>query len=228
MLKPSYDSEDKIPDNLKGAYVADSSGTWILDDLDKEHPILRKNSELQREKNTLSTQNTKLSNDKTLAESKSIPEGYVAVKAEDAPVIEKFRAAGVSLEELPQLKTKVEAFERERREAASLDYRKSISKKLGYDNADAFARLAERLDIVPEGDADFVQFKNNKGEIEKKPLTKEFVESSDVFKPFLSSLNVEQQTKPGNMHDPKPHTATKEDLARGEVAAQIATGRYSL
>ena len=220
MLKPSYDREDQIPENLKGAYVADASGVFVLDKLDAEHPVVKKNAELARENTAFRGTNTKLANEKAQLEARSIPEGYVAVKAEDAPIIEKLKATGVSLEELPTLKNENDEFKRAKAEAESLNVRCKAAERLGY-NQDAFAALAKNLDIVSEGDKDFVNVKNDKGEIEKKPLTKEFVEASETFQPFMTSLT--QQPKSGASPDPKIIGAASNDEAGKQAERAMAS-----
>jgi hypothetical protein len=202
MLKQKYEREDQIPENMKGAYVADSSGVWVLDELDAEHPVVKKNSELVGENTRYKSLNTRLQNEKTQMESKTLPEGYIAVKSEDAPLIEQVKALNIPLKDVPNLKAENERFKQQELEQNALSLRLGAAAKLGY-SADAFARLSKDLEIVQEGDNHFVNVRNDKGEIEKKPLTKEFVESSDTFKPFLSSLQA-TTPQPGNSHDPKP------------------------
>lgn len=202
MLKPKYDREDQIPDNLKGAYVPDPSGVYVLDQLDAEHPVLKKNAELVRENTSTKGLNTRLMNEKTSLESRSIPEGYVAVKAEDAPLIDKVKAIGIPVDELATIKTENETFKKQQAERSATNIRRGAASKLGY-NPDAFAPLAKDLDIVQEGDDYFVNVKNEKGAVEKKALTSEFISGSDAFKPFLSSLSATPLT-PGNTHDPRP------------------------
>lgn len=204
MLKPKYDREDQIPENLKGAYVADAkTGTWVLDELDAEHPVVAKRDELLAENTRYKGLNTKLQNEKAQLESKAIPEGHVAVKAEDAPIIEQVKTLNIPVKELGTLKEENDRFKRQETETNARNLRLAAAEKLGYTNADAFAHLAKDLDIVQEGDAHFVNVKNDKGEVEKKPLTTEFVESSETFKPFLSSLTT-QPAKPGAGPNPRP------------------------
>ena len=200
MLKQSYQKEDQIPENLKGAYVADTSGVFVLDELGAEHPTLKKNAELVAENTRYRGLNTKLQNEKTQLESRSVPEGFVAVKVEDAPIIEKIKTTGLTVEELTNLKTENEDFKRKESESALQTLRRSAGKFLGY-NEDAFERLAKDLDLT-EKDGKFF----TKDGANETPLTKEFVEKSETFKPFLSSL-APQAYKPGNLPDPRPDGA---------------------
>lgn len=201
MLKTSYDREDLVPENLKGAYVADASGKYVLDQLDAEHPIVRKNTEIVQEKTRAVANATKLADEKAVLEARSIPEGHIAVKAEDASIIEKFKATGVSLDELPNLKSENESFKAEKSAADGLRIRKAAGKKLGF-NEEKFAVLAKDMQIAEDGE-NFVVVSGSNGTTEKKPLTKELIESSDVFKPFIDSLTTTPQN-PGNQHEPRP------------------------
>ncbi len=98
--------------------------------------------------------------------------------------------------------------------------------------------LQKELREFPEAQFNFKNIKGADGkELKAAFITIDGKESSFTefanekladYLPALLQGEAAQQTKPGNMHDPKPHTATKEDIVKGEVAAQMATGRYSL
>lgn len=202
MLKAKLTTEP--PENLKGAYVQ-KDGVWVLDDLSDDHPVVVTKTELETTQKTLKAQidnltaaTGNLERERDEYKGKAIPHGYRAVSKEIAELGEAVRQQGLSKDELGALKTELDTFRNREAEERASSVRREAAKFLGYTNEDAFARLAKGLTIEKDGD----KFVVKSGE-EAKPLTKEFIEASDDFKPFLSSL-VAQPPKQGNGGDPPP------------------------
>lgn len=196
MLKQEYTSESDIPKNLKGAYVA-NGGVWVLDDLSDSHPLIAKNKELISKNTTYKNLNAELETEKARLESKTIPKGFVAVKKDIAEVAEQIQSLKIPIEELPTLKQENDDFKAQQAKVEAKSLRLAAADSLGYKNKDAFAQLAVNLSIEKDGD----KFVVVDGE-DRKPLTKELVESNEAFKPFISSLNYETPT--GHTNDPPP------------------------
>lgn len=202
MLKPKLDSEP--PDNLKGAYVQ-KDGAWFLDDLSDEHPLVMTNKSLNTEQGKLKTQidslqatHGNLERERDEYKTKAIPHGYRAVSKEIAELGEMVKQNGLTKDEIPNLKSDLDSFRNKEAQAAKVAVYRKAAQFLGYTNEDAFARLANELEIA-ETDGKFTVRVGD----EQKELTKEFIESTDTFKPFISSLTA-QPPKPGNGGDPKP------------------------
>lgn len=202
MLKAKLTTEP--PENLKGAYVQ-KDGVWVLDDLSDDHPVVVTKTELENTQKGLKSQidnltatNGNLERERDEHKGKAIPHGFRAVSKEIAELGEAVKQQGLSKDELGSLKTELDTFRNREAEEGAKALRREAAKSLGYTNEDAFARLAKEMAIEKDGDKFIVK----SGE-ESKPLTKEFIEASDDFKPFLSSL-VAQPPKQGNGGDPPP------------------------
>lgn len=105
MLKTFYENETDIPENLKGAYIA-QNGRYELDTLSNDHPVVTTKKSLEESNRTLKTQNSDLLQDKTRLESSALPEGKVAVEPEIEKLGQAAKTAGLKISEIPTLKTK--------------------------------------------------------------------------------------------------------------------------
>jgi len=188
MLKNSYDSQESIAENLRGAYVL-SGGKWVLDELSEDHPIITKNKEVLREKSKAVSKAEELQADLDNARGSSISRGQVAVAKADADLLEKVKAHGSGDEVIAKLtehKTLKEETDKRKRD----DSLREVAKVLSYE-PEAFVRLPNlpEFEIRGEGDKKTVvaKLKDDKGVITEKPA-QEFVESSSEIAPFLPAL----------------------------------------
>lgn len=117
MLKPFYQNEADIPENVKGAYVV-KNGRYELDELDAEHPVILKNKELLEKNSTVTKENQRLNGDVAKLESKALPEGKIAVdKTEyeslktDAETAKTEAESYKALGPIDEIKPKVEGYD---------------------------------------------------------------------------------------------------------------------
>ena len=231
MLETEYSTLDAIPENLRGAYVA-TDGKFVLDKLKDSHPKMVENKNLIEEKRIAESsltaargEITKLSNAKTLLENKALPDGYIAVKAEDAPIIEKFKAANVSLDDLTSAVKERDELRQEkqtrdedlifeaggaaikRNPSALRDHAKANGLKIKRETSEADGKTIEKFSMVKTVD----------GKEESTPLT-EYVEKHANY---IAPLEV--KAKPGNGFDPPP--ASSEARTDADNAARAAQGR---
>lgn len=195
-MKPFYQNETDIPDNLKGAYEA-KNGRYELLKLSDEHPVVKHNETLVREKGEVET---KLSNltatvgnlerERDEAKAKTVPHGFRAVKTDVAELGEAVKASGLTKEQFTALKTENDEFKAKAAEDAKTELNREAGKFLGY-NETAFAKLAGSLDLTKDSEGKFTV---KDGEV-TKPLTKEFVEAHADFSEFLDSLKAKPRTK---------------------------------
>lgn len=190
MLKTSYSNQEDIPENMRGAYVL-SGGKWILDELDKDHPIVAKREELLTENSTQKRKITRLENEKGALESEVLPDGHVAILKADAELVEKVKPFGTSTEivtKLTEHKTLKEESETRRRS----DHLTEVAKVLGY-TPEAFVRLQGLPDFdirEKDGQKQVIAKVKENGVITEKPAN-EFIESSADIAPFLPALKTQ-------------------------------------
>lgn len=197
MPKSFYANETDIPENLKGGYEA-KNGRWELTKLDDEHPTIITNKSLNKTQGEQKTQidnltatNGNLERERDEAKAKSIPSGFRAVSKEIAELGEAVKSVNLSKDEVAALKTENDKFKSAAAETTANALRREAGKFLGYQNEDAFARLAKDLELVKDGDKFSVKV-GDKTEL----LTKEFVEKSETFAPFIRSLNEKNKKTP--------------------------------
>jgi hypothetical protein len=191
MLKHSYDSQESIPENIRGAYVL-SGGKWLLDELSDDHPVIVKNKEVLRDKSKAVSKAEELQADLDNARGSSIPRGHVAVAKSDADLLEKVKAHGSGDEVVAKL-TEHKTLKEQTEQRAREDNLRQVAKALSYE-PEAFVRLQNlpEFEIRGEGDKKTVvaKLKDDKGVITEKPA-QEFVESSSDFAPFLPALKAQ-------------------------------------
>ena len=190
MLKTSYSNQDAIPENLRGAYVL-SGGKWILDELDKDHPVVAKREELLTENSSQKRKITRLENEKTALEGEVLPDGHVAIAKGDAELVEKVKSFGTSTEivtKLTEHKTLKEESETRKRQ----DHVTEVAKVLGY-TPEAFVRLQGLPDFdIREKDGQkqvIAKVKDGNNIVEKS--AQEFIEASPDIAPFLPALKTQ-------------------------------------
>jgi hypothetical protein len=207
-----YLTESELTDDVKGAYEKQNDGRYKLKDLDDGHSlavaikeVTDKADKRQTEIDRLNVDKTNLERERDEAKGKTIPHGFRAVPKEVAELGEAVKTIGLTKEEIGTLKSENESFKTEKDKGEKLALRKRTAKFLGYQNEDAFARLAEGLDITEDGD----KFNVKDGDT-TVPLTKEFVEKHEAFAPFIGSLTTQPKKTPfpetgggetGNIYD---------------------------
>lgn len=187
MLKTSYSNQDEIPENLRGAYVL-SGGKWIVDELDKDHPIVAKREELLTENSSQKRKITRLENEKGTLESEVLPDGHVAILKADAELVEKVKPFGTSTEIVTKL-TEHKTLKEESETRKRSDHLTEVAKVLGY-TPEAFVRLQGLPDFdirEKDGQKQVVAKVKENGVVTEKPAT-EFIESHADFAPFLPAL----------------------------------------
>lgn len=111
MLKSFYLKLEDIPEADR-AHYAFQDGRYVLQ-LEKDHPVLVKNSELLAQHSTDKGTITKLTNEKTALEGSTLPAGHVAVPAADAQLLTAYKTVGTpdeirtAVNERDTLKTEV-------------------------------------------------------------------------------------------------------------------------
>lgn len=192
MLKHSYDSQESIPENLRGAYVL-SGGKWLLDELSDDHPVVVKNKEVLRDKSKAVSKSEELQADLDAAKSTSIPRGYVAVAKSDAELLDKYKPLGAPTEIESKLAEHKTLNEKVTKQEADTKLRE-VAKILSYE-PEAFVRLQNLPEFEIRDGKDgqktvVAKLKDDKGVITEKPA-QEFVESSSDIAPFLPSLKAQ-------------------------------------
>ena len=130
MLKSSYAKLEDIPAEQRGAYVL-KDGKYVLDDLDAEHPVVIERNSLKTDVSAKQGQITKLTNDKTAAETRAIPDGHVAVPVADKQLLDAVKPFGEAnvvkerLQKYPDL-------EKKEQERARQEHLRGVEKAMGW------------------------------------------------------------------------------------------------
>lgn len=187
MLKTSFSNQDEIPENLRGAYVL-SGGKWILDELDKDHPVVAKREELLTENSSQKRKITRLENEKGALESEVLPDGHVAILKADAELVEKVKPFGTSTEIVAKL-TEHQTLKEESETRKRSDHLTEVAKVLGYEPK-AFVLLPNLPDfeIRGEGNDKTAIAKVKEGNVITEKPGKEFIESAPAYEPLLPAL----------------------------------------
>jgi hypothetical protein len=124
MPRTFYTNETDIPADQKGAYTQ-KNGRWELTDLDDEHPVVVAKKSLETTQTTLKTANSDLQQKLTIAETKVLGDGMVAVAPEVKELGETAQNLGLKKTDIPSLKTRAEAAETKltQKEKSELDER---------------------------------------------------------------------------------------------------------
>lgn len=192
MLKTSYDSQESIPENLRGAYVA-RDGKFVLDDLSDDHPVIVSKKSALADKSRAVSKADGLQADLDAAKSTSIPRGHVAVAKSDAELLEKIKPHGTGDEVVAKLTEHAELKE-ETQKRQREDQLREVAKLLSYE-PEAFVRLNNLPEFEirdgKDGKTVVAKLKDAKGVITEKPA-QEFVEASSDIAPFLPALKATQ------------------------------------
>ena len=187
MLKTSYDSQESIPENLRGAYVL-SEGKWMLDALPADHPVVTKRDELLGENRNQKATITRLTNEKQTLEASTLPAGHVAVPSADAQLLEQLKPLGkpdeikAKLDAHDDLKQKVESQEKQ-------THLRAIAVEEGYD-PEKIASLEDRFPapVFKEVEVD--------GKKQQRAIFKITVDGKEVERSFTEHLEGDPKLKP--------------------------------
>lgn len=197
MLKTSYNTQEEIPENMRGAYV--QSGTkWVLDSLDKDHPIVANRDELLTENATQKGKITKLTNEKTTLEGASLPAGHKAIPDADAEFIEKVKPFGSATEVVAKL-TEHKALRDESDTRRTQDHLREVAKVLEY-SPEAFVLLPNLPEFDIRHGADgkkTVIAKVKDGQTITEKPARELIESAPQYAPLLPALKVQEGAATG-------------------------------
>lgn len=188
MLK-IYNTLEEVPEALREHYKK-SDGRYVPD-LSEDHPVLVHNKTLLSEKTTATNKVKELEADIASASEKSIPRGHVAVKKEDAQLLDQYKALGTP-DEVGVIKTEHATLKEKDTQRTREDTLRKVAKAHNY-SEDAFILLQNLPDFTSRPSKDgkstdwFAQVKDDKGVITEKPV-KEYVESAEHIKPFMASL----------------------------------------
>jgi hypothetical protein len=161
-------------------------------------------------------------------------EGSVVLSADEAKLWKAYQDLGVAPDEIKTSLDKLPTLESENLKLSKRDKLRDVE-VLGYD----LELLEEQMAKFPNAEISVKKTKDAKDatkEIKTPFVTLDGKESSldDFGKvnfpkilPVLK-VNADQPPKPGNSGDPKPHGRTTADAMQNEMAAQAATGRYTL
>lgn len=233
MKKSVYEKLEDIPqiDRDENNYQlcsdagSPNNGKYVLL-LDGAHPVQAKNTELLAAQSTKNQKhltdiaekdaeigrlNTEL---QTAKQTQGLPAGQVAVAAEDAQVLNQFKALG----KFDEVKAKVEEHGtlKEQSEAMTRKTLYSEAAKAHGLDPDAFTALAEQQKLheklemreVPDVKKPtekvkhyFVKGKDASG-VDTSTVLGDFVKSDDFFKPFIASLTATKQENGGGRRIP--------------------------
>lgn len=189
MFKP-FDKQEDIPEALREHYSKREDGKWHAD-ISDDHPAVKHNAKLLSEKSTAEGKVTQLTSDLESARAGNLGRGQVAIAKSDAQLLDQYKAHGTP-DEYAAIKTEHASLKEKDVERAREDTLRKVAKAHNY-NEDAFVLLSDLPDFVSRPSKDgkttewFAQIKDDKNVITEKPV-KEFVESSERIKPFMSSL----------------------------------------
>lgn len=191
----NYNTLDDVPEALREHYelrTSDDGAQSYIPKVSDDHPIIRSNRKLLREKKEAETRSVELQADLDAAKATSIPRGHVAIAKSDNELLEKVKAHGSGDEVIAKLtehKALKEANDKRTRE----DSLTAVAKELSYE-PEAFKRLNGLPEFeIREKDGKksvIAKLKDDKGTITEKPA-QEFIESSADFAPFLPALKAD-------------------------------------
>jgi hypothetical protein len=199
MLKSIYSKLEDVPEPDR-AHYAFQDGRYVLQ-LDSEHPVLVKNTDLLRQHSADKSTITKLTNEKAALEGTELPAGHVAIPAADAQLLTAYRTVGKpediqkAITERDELKTKLTT-------SARKELLRTVSEAEGWPLAlleTAGAALELEMREVTEGDKKLqrahVLVKDKDNRVEAKPFA-EFAASDESLKQILPLVEAGRKIAP--------------------------------
>jgi hypothetical protein len=194
-----YLSESEITDDLKGAYTK-KGDRYELNALDNQHTLVIAHNEIKTKAQTRQTEIDSLTADKSnlerdLAEAKNkgVPHGYRAVTKDVAELGETAKSSGLAKDDIPNLKTKVDEYEREKTESAAKQLKTKAFQSAGVNNVDLALSLKQSDDLqfeseTKDGKEIFYRVTEKDGKKEKTLFNGDYLKSADGFKDVFAQL----------------------------------------
>lgn len=237
MLKFYYANESDIPDNLKGAYEV-KNGRYELARLADDVPVIAHNKTLVNEKaaeeskaNDLSVKLSNAERDLTELKTKSVPNGFRAVPKADFELLDAIKPLNLSKDELTSLKSENEQFKTEKAQTAELTNKTRAFEFAGVKDPSAALKLSASNDLKIEwkeinGKQTPFHVSEKDGQKVETAIDKDFINRTDGFKEFAGALFADTGRRVMGMES--GNGGAQPNSLDAEIAAQAATGRYSL
>lgn len=200
-LLPFYPSEDKVPDNLKGAYTkAADSDKYVLIELDDEVPVVKTKLSLESTQKTLKEDLRKAEDKATRLETKQLPQGKVAVDPEIEELGTAAKTAGLTVTEIPTLKTKADDLQKQIDETNDEKAIQTVAEayelnekfvELAKDKKLKFEKKTEKDDEKKDVDVWYV-LKTTDGKTESQKVP-EFLEKDSFFSKFADTFSISDE-----------------------------------
>lgn len=187
MLK-LYDKLDDVPEALREHYKL-IDGRYVPE-LSDDHPVKLNNTKLLNEKTVAETKAANLQGDLDSAKASSLPRGHMAVLKADAELLEQVKALG-NLADLKVKLTEYESMSADLAKRKRADSLKAVAKELGY-NDEVFSRLSDlpEFDIREKDGKKSIVALTRDGDKVIEKAGQEFIEST--YAPFMPALKVAQ------------------------------------
>jgi hypothetical protein len=192
-----YDKTEDIPEALREHYSRREDGKYHAD-IPDEHPAVRHNARLVREKNDAVEAARTAKEDLESARASSLPRGHEALPKADADLAKAVKEAGITtVDAFTKLKDEHGRFKGESEATAREKHLREVAGDLGFE-PEAFIRLPN----LPEFERRDSTEKDAKGNLKKTAIAKvksadgvvtekpgrEYVENHPDYKPFLAAL----------------------------------------
>jgi hypothetical protein len=226
MLKV-YDRPEDIPEGLREHYSRREDGKYHAD-IPDEHPAVRHNARLVREKNDAVEAERTAKADLESARASSLPRGHEAVPKADADIVRAAKEAGITtVDAFTAMKDEHVKFKGESEAATREKHLREVAGDLGFE-PEAFIRLPN----LPEFERRDSTEKDAKGNPKKTAIAKvkgpddvvtekpgrEYVEGHPDYKLFLASL------KPAAQQGTSVHGSVATRESGGNFFDSIRTG----
>lgn len=203
MPKIIFDSKNEIPEHLRddakevdGKFELDAKGV-----LDKNKELLKDNKKLKLDNESLQAEKEAAEDAVTEAKSKvNIPRGKRLVDADVAELGEAAKTASLSSSDISNLKTKVDEFEREKKEEEVKNLKTRAFNSAGISNTDLALSLRQSDDLefeseMKDGKEIFYRVVEKDGKKEKMLFDNNYVKSLDGFKDVFAQLSTTKEKK---------------------------------
>lgn len=203
-LLPFYPSEDKVPENLKGAYTkAADSDKFVLIELDDDVPIVKTKKSLEATQVTLKEDVRKAEERATRAETKQLPAGKIAVDPEIEELGTAAKTAGLIVTEIPTLKTKADDLQKVIDAGTAEKLIDEVAKANGLNEKfvelakDKNLKFEKKTEKVDDEDTDVWYVVNEKDGATEKQKLETFLEKDSFFSKFADTFTVSDETDEG-------------------------------
>lgn len=233
MLK-LYDKLEDVPEGLREHYKL-IDGKYVPE-ISDDHPVKTNNVKLLNEKtaaetkaSSLETANTGLKADLESAKSHSLPRGHRAVPVAEIEAMEKLKEHGNATEIATKL-TEHKTLKAESAQRARQDNLRAVAKELNF-NPEAFALLPNLPEFEireKDGKKTVIAKVKGEGDVVTEKGGKEFVEASAEIAPFLPALKTTTNgiDVPGQTRDSgKPSNNIYDDIRKTVKSSEEAASK---